>query len=195
MEKKFSHGMTLVELVVAVAILGVVLLAIQVIGDVSRDRLMTSDRKARTQNEASFILDHMTRNLERAIGSNALPGVDISGSSMIRVRVDRNDNGIPDDNTATSWLSYVYNAGTNQLTYSQNCQPVGGPWPAGGTVISNKVEAFSCNFISLNNFVNLEVTTCYNPAWTTPPCSDRANPTVTMRTRVVLPQVSSGFVN
>jgi len=177
-----------------------VLLAIQVIGDISRDRLMTSERRVRTQNEAAFILDHMTKNLERAIGSNALPGVDVSGDSMIRVRVDRNDNGIPDDNTATSWLAYVYTAGNNQLAYSQNCPPVGGAWPAAGTVISNRVEAFSCNFISLDNFVTLEVTTCWNPTWTnpdpnsaTPACSiSPANPTITMRTRVVLPQISAG---
>jgi hypothetical protein len=186
-----KKAITLMELILASVLLGGVLLTVNGIDAYSRDKIVTADRRTRTQNEATFILDHMAKNISQAIGSSSAPGIEISGGSNIKVRWDRNINAIPDDDVGTDWIAYLYDPATHQLNYDPTYPPLGGGWPAGGETISNKVEAFQCIYTPGTNFVYVEVIACFRPNWATYSCGTPENPTISMHTRIGMPGIST----
>jgi prepilin-type N-terminal cleavage/methylation domain-containing protein len=92
---------TLLELIIASALVGTISLAMYSIVEFSRYHVGNADVRARVQNSASYIADHMSRNLSQAIGSTVLPGempVDnsnIGGDRAIMYWIDR-DSGTGD---------------------------------------------------------------------------------------------------
>jgi Tfp pilus assembly protein PilW len=106
MNKRLS-GMTLIELVVAVILLSVIILAVMSIGSFGRYHLISSDRRARLQNELSFALEHMQKNIVQATGNATNPPIVVLANGF-SVRVDRNlvpTLSIADDTTISYTLA------------------------------------------------------------------------------------------
>ena len=59
---------TLIELLIAVSLLSVVILAAATFDIASRNFLRASQRKAEVVNDATLVLDHMHKNILSAIG-------------------------------------------------------------------------------------------------------------------------------
>jgi hypothetical protein len=159
----------------------------------SRHHVLTSERRAQVQNEVSYVLEHMAKHICQGIGSLNSPGVITSPAQpqeWIKIRWDRNFNGQPDDDGANDWISYRYLSAQDQIAYYAT-YPFNG-WPAGGEeIISRKITNCSFSYNLTDNFVDVIITGCYDPDGTPFACGTSDNPTVTMRTRIKMPSVST----
>lgn len=87
-------GLTLVELIIAMALVSVLVLAVTSFDFFCRSQVVSSQRRAQLQNEATGALEHMNRYIAQAIGDiNNQPFSGYSDNRGIRIRVDSNGNG------------------------------------------------------------------------------------------------------
>jgi hypothetical protein len=123
-----KHSLTLVELLLASALVGLLLLGVTYFDTFARDHLTVLDRRIRVQNEVSRALEHMSKNLSRGIGDvNCVTGlgppacptplltVEIrtvfpEGDIGIAVWTDTNENSVFDPSPAGGDLraSYIF---------------------------------------------------------------------------------------
>lgn len=75
---KRTPTVTLIELVMAIALLGVIILGAVSFEMASRYFLRSSKRKLKLLNEMSYILEHISLNVKIAIGDNNNPGIIMS---------------------------------------------------------------------------------------------------------------------
>jgi hypothetical protein len=153
----------------------------------SRHQVLTANRRAQVQNEVSFVLEHMSKEISRAIGdANQIPvTIDTPAGPnppwrKIRVWIDSNPNAIRDTNDVE--IAYEWNRNNRRVRY----------WPdytGPSDVISNRVTNFDVS--QTDNYVSVELTACWDPASTTWSCGASDNPSVTMRTRIMMPSVST----
>lgn len=198
-----NQAVTLVELLVAVALLSVIMLAVTNIDIFSRFQLLSSERRMVVQNEAQYVLEHITKEVSKAIGSTVLPGqiplraqlVGTDNGLLVFVDLNGTGDGPGDGIWSTSgdrWRLYRYknssapSADRYQLWYYTN-------YPTSGIeVIARKVSAFPIPaFDTATNSVNVSITTCWDPAATTSACGTSGNPSVTMNTTIKMPSVST----
>ena len=99
-------GITLLELIIAISLLGVVALAFTSIQSFSQYHAIGSDRRAKVQNELSFVLEHIAKNVQRASGDYTHPPIQ-SIANGFRVRVDVNVTPTPSTYADDTWYSYV----------------------------------------------------------------------------------------
>lgn len=192
-------GVTLFELLIAITLLSAIILGLSNIEIFSRTHLISSDRRAQLQNEASYILEHMTKYLLRAVGNpNEQPIGGYSDNRGFRIRIDDNPaNGRVD--TGDTWVAYRHigntinfysNAGTNDL-------PLG---PAGTPeVIANHVcvtvnpfdaDTSSWGLVLETPGVNqFDIT--IRSRWDTSQPQSQGNPQIDLDTSVVAPSVSA----
>jgi len=185
-----KHSVTLVELLLAMALIGLLMIGVSSLDSYARFNLVTADRRAQAQNEASFVLGHMTKNLSQAIGSVSMPGVIYDNPNRrVKVRWDRNLNGQPDDDNAGDWIAYRYLPAQTRLVYHSTYNPSG--WPAGGgEIISNKITAWSLGYAG-ENYIPVDIVACWDPDETSHSCGTQDNPEVSMSTRIKMPAVST----
>jgi Tfp pilus assembly protein PilV len=107
-------GVTLLELTIAVSLLGVIALALTSIQSFSQYHAIGSDRRAKVQNELSFVLEHIAKNVQRATGDYNNPPIQAITNGF-RVRVDDNATPTPSTYTDDTWYSYVLSG------YSLSC--------------------------------------------------------------------------
>jgi type II secretory pathway pseudopilin PulG len=192
---KLLYGITLVELLVAIALIGLLVVGISSLDTYARFYLLTSDRRTQIQNEGSYILEHMTKNIRKAIGSVSNPGaLRHSSEAWIKARPDRNGNGRPDDDGSTDWIAYRYIPANYEIQYHEQYPPgerEPEDWPeTGGKVISHRLAGFSFDLTDTNNTVFVDIAVCWDPSEANEECGNVDNPQVYMRTRIKMPAVS-----
>lgn len=190
---------TLVELLLALSLAGVVILGFTSLDTFGRYQVMTADRLAKAQNELSLVADHMSKQVSRGIGNEVLFGAssvattaNIGTYDAIRVRVDANNNGVRDG--SDPWIAYRWrNAGADryQLQYCSQCQNANCVnCNSGWQVLSRNVIFFSPLYISGDNFANVAVETCWDPEQAMYMCSEPLNPTSEAELNIKMPAVS-----
>lgn len=112
---KRRRGITLVELIVAVILLTVIILAVMSIDTFSRYHLIGSDRRSRLQNELSFALEHMQKNIARGVGNVTNPPIETLANGF-RVRVDLRVPPDLSDLAGCTWISYTLSSNTLSCT-------------------------------------------------------------------------------
>lgn len=190
--KHNSRAITLMELLIAAFLISVIALAIGNIEIFSRYHVTASERRAKLQNEISFTLDHMNKNITNAIGTILSPAV-IREANGVRVRVDSNGNGQID--ATDRWIAYRhFNLGAqdSEIRFYNNITASPGSYEK----ISNKILQGAQGFeiLGIFNAANqlndsfLEVKIIGRWISSDPPSQD--NPEITMRTRIHMPSVS-----
>lgn len=191
--------MTLLELLVAISLLGVVVLGINNLGVFSHNQFVYSERRTKVQNDVSRCLEHMTKNLSRAIGNEALSStlglvawMGVSGGTYyLTVREDTNNNGITEGWGVDNLIGYKQDLTTHQLSYCTSCFDSPCSSCLGTSeVLANNVTAFSAakNLSSGSNYITVDLTTCWDPDGT---CGTAGNPSVSMSSSIVLPSVAA----
>ncbi len=194
-----SKSITLIELLIAIVLLSVVVLSFISIDLFSRYHVLTSDRRAKLQNEVSLALEHMTKQISRAVGNRVIPGQDpiildnIAGDSAIEIHVDSNSDG-----QADNWIAYRFHTNPNpespQIWYCPTCTnfPCTACDPAWGSdIIARRINVFEPTLDpAVNNLVNINIAACWDPA-SAATCGSPDNPNVTMRTCIKMPSVST----
>ena len=205
-----SKSLTLLELIIGLVLLTIVVLTLSSVDFFSRTHIITSSRMATLSNEVSLALEHMSKEITRAIGNTAIAEQDpinldnISGDSAIRVYVDQNQNGQRDDpGEGDRWIAYRWTAANGnqndryQIWYCPDCQnnqctrcdPV---WGNAGNIVARHISQFTPLQPANTNYVEVEITACWNP--TDAGCgtvNNPANPAVRMRSRIRMPSVSN----
>jgi hypothetical protein len=204
MNSYLKKSLTLIELIIAIGLLLVIILAISNIDLFSRFHTISADRRVKLQNEVSYVLEHMSKEISRAIGNVIVDGINnivdftpIAGDTAIRGYVDSNATGGPGDGRRDAindhWIAYRYrdaSAPPNdryQIWYYANC--VGPNCNQAGTIGPEVIARNIVNFSpSVNdNVVEVAVTARWQPAQTVSP----DNPEVVMRTKIKMPSVST----
>lgn len=187
-----QKSMTLVELLIAIALLSIIVLGLGNIDIFGHIQVLSSDRRTRLHNGASFILGHMTKEISRAIGNELVFGADnvvntanISGNNAIRVYIDSDaTGGIGDgkrDTVTDRWIAYRFTGATGvpatqyQVWYCPQCTD-------GTCVTCNPAWGTDINIIARNikdpiltkpkngsgqlnaNYVTIRLTACWDPA-------------------------------
>jgi len=117
-------AVTLLELLIALALMSLVVLASASIEVFSRHTVINSDRKAQVQNEITSVLEHIGKNVKRAVGDQSAPpasqplqliGAPVNG---FKIQVDPNTPVTPGNYQDDIWLTYTLTG--NNLTFG--CQ-------------------------------------------------------------------------
>lgn len=179
------RAVTLLELLIAITIMSLIVLGFSSIDLFSRYHVITSDRRATIQNEASYVLEHMTKEISKAIGDvNNKPLSIENNNQRIRVYIDANQDGQRNDYE----IAYAYDSADFQIRYYS-------PYPGSPTVLTNK-RIKSCIFTHnwngvKENFVKVEISSCWDPDASPQPCGTPDNPDVTMSSQIKMPSVST----
>jgi hypothetical protein len=171
----------------------------------SRTHLLGTDRMTRLQNEISYLLGHMTKNIigtnvsGGAIGDINQPAVTIAtidGVNALLIWVDSNNNGYRD--TDDKQIAYKYRGAPDYQIwfypdYTDN--------PASYEVITQKkiCPDFSTdpskpthiNYSPQDNYIDVQVTVCWDPDGSPNACGTLDNPSIKMLTRIKMPSVST----
>lgn len=184
-------AVTLLELLIAITLLAVIVVAFTSIDVFTRFHVLSADRRAKIQNEVSFVLEHMNKNIAQAIGNrNALPinRTNFQDYSALRIRIDSNNDGRL-NLTSDLQIAYAYNPSGNQILYFNNTSnPTIYETISSGEITSN----FNTTYViysSQNNYLDITMDACWKPL--NPPCGTSDNPSVTMNATIIMPSVST----
>jgi prepilin-type N-terminal cleavage/methylation domain-containing protein len=191
-----SKGTTLLELLIALVVMGLVIFGFYNIQLFSDFQVVTSTRKSVLQNEAVYVLEHMGKQMGRAVSNgNVYPvTVDASGNAL-RVWVDSSrdgqlqTSGSPHD----TLVSYVQ-SGAGRISYCSDTNS--STFVCDGnneTLATHILSSFNATYVNITNstsYVGITVRGCWDPLSPTT-CGGIKNPSATFKTRIGMPSVSS----
>ncbi|MCK9595159.1 MAG: prepilin-type N-terminal cleavage/methylation domain-containing protein [Candidatus Omnitrophica bacterium] len=190
-----KKAVTLIELLICLVLMGMVIMGFYSIELFSHYHLLTSDRRAKLQNDSTYVLEHMVKKLSLAIGDSAHSTVTRYPTGRgIRIRLDTGT--IPGTIDASDMFA-DYCLVDSELRFYTNTVSAAMP-PASGTyqVLTDRVVPVSglefqgnigTNHILTDNVLTVVLSLRWSPALT----ASADNPTVQMRTTVLMPAVSA----
>jgi type II secretory pathway pseudopilin PulG len=199
MNLRHNKSITLLELVISISILGLLALAFSNLDTFTRYHVMTSDRRARLQHEASYVLEHMAKEITKAIGDFSQVPVEgtatarIEGDPAIKIWIDYNGSkGLRD--TSDRQIAYRFTSTTSnpndkyQIWYYSNC--VGSDCGSQPEVLARQITGFSATYDSANSYVDVQITACWDPDGSPLACGTPDNPSINLHNSIDLPSVS-----
>lgn len=196
MKPNNNRAITIVELIVSIILLGMIVLGMFSIDLFSREQFLSTDKRIKLQNEAVYVLSHMSKQLSAAIGdvghtNNWAVDFTYSGGVLtsLRAKIDSNANGRRDDATDTE-IRYCIGVTTcnnpsafaNTLYFNPKFLPAPASAPE---ILSSHVTAFAAS--QVGNCINLNLNVCHDPTQT---CGTAVNPQYNMETSIKMPSVS-----
>jgi len=158
----------------------------------SRQQFLTADKKSKVQNEAMFVLSHMSKPLLKAIGDFDNPAVSITSSGVnnaqIVATIDSNLDGVRNLTTDAN-ITYCFNntaCNAAAKAYTMVFVPGNG---SPDEIIARHVLSF--NAVLNGNFMNLTIVTCWQPSGTPLACGTLDNPAVNLTNKIRMPSVSA----
>jgi hypothetical protein len=196
MKLNLNKSVTLLELLVAMSLLGLLVIGISSVETFSRHQLISANMRSKLQNEVSFLLEHMAKNINMAIGDSSNLTVDtssIDGDTAVRIFVDSASGDLtPGDGrrgtTGDRWIAYRFRpANVYQVAYYANYLTPS----SSNEIIANHITDFTVSYSDSNNYVEVSTAACANPDDPLRPCGSMGNPNVTMTNRIAMPSVST----
>jgi len=189
-----KKGLTLIELLIAICIFALIIIGFSSIDTFSRYHVITSDRRAKLQNDASYVLGHMAKEIGKAIGDASNPATNTTAiSAGIGVYIDLASDGSSagDGRRGTDgdrWIGYRFSG--NNFQYSSNCGSGTAPSCSSWDTLSGKITNFT--FSVTDNYVNVnDLTACWDADGSPVACGSLDNPQLTMKNRIYIPAVST----
>lgn len=194
--KPNNNAITLVELIISILLLGMVVLGMFSIDLFSREQFLSTDKRVKLQNEAVYVLSHMSKQLSVAIGDvgdvdNWAVAYTYSSGKLtsLSAKTDSNANGKRD---AATDIESRYclgvttcnnpSAPANTLYFNNKMFPAPVSAPE---VLSSRVTSLAV--VQSGNCLNINITLCYNP---TQVCGTLNNPRFNMESSIKMPSVS-----
>lgn len=196
-----KRGTTMLELVIAMVIICMVIFGFYSIQQFSDYQVVSANRKAQLQNEASLVLEHLAKylsNVTAVPGSDAIVFSNSTTFSALRAYADSNGNGMLDTDV-DNWLEYNVSS-SGVLNFCANLTATGTACQAGQSMILTKKMRGNLHtdfaFSNTTNFLGANVTLCWTPSlWNSAKlyerCGQPKNPQVQMRARIPLLSVSA----
>ena len=182
------RAFTLIELLIAITLVGMILLTISAVDIASRKFLNTADYESRVQNEVSPILEMIAKDITLGYGNDNNPGLYVPASTEVEIR--RLDAASPpryDIFTDDPWVRYRYDSSTHSIIKDSctgslsRCGTWGGP-----ETLANNISG--CSFIigidptlNKNLYVTIAITALRDASIS---ADINKNPQVILQTRV-----------
>lgn len=214
MKSRYS-GMTLIELTISLVIVSLVVLGLASMDVFTRRQLLTAQWRMIIQNEASLVVEHLQKNIVRAIGNYSTNSAVKAylAYNGIRVLLDTNDDGVGD-----RWRGYQH-VNFSQMWFYQNAGD--GETPSGVfEVIARRLmngTSFNCadrnsaniglvvlqldanrNCVNLgadrvfrSKILEITINACWDPLQLRYPCGSPDNPSVQLLSCVYMPSVAT----
>ena len=194
---KKKRAMTLIELLISMILMSLVLLGFFSIDSFSRHHVVSSDKRAKVQNEISYAIEYMSKYVQQGIGNFSNPPITIyptSGAQTgFRVRVDLNNPKTATDLTDDTWINFYLDGTalkTSGGTTETLSEKIVGAFvteimpesPAGGFYVTITDPGAAQGMA-----VDIGLVGRYNPAVAASP----DNPQVSMKTRLICPSSSA----
>ena len=189
-------GLSLIELLVSVILMSLVLLGFFSIDTFSKNHVVTSDRRAKVQNDILYALEHMSKYVQRSSGNLNRNAIQSLGTGF-RVYIDLRNT--PSVFTDDGYIDYTLSANTLTAT----CTPNGGTCPfASPEQLTNKIISGVVGnssmpeppvngfYIRINNqgtAIDIGLAGRYIPAQ----AADLSNPQVAMKTGLLSSSASA----
>lgn len=218
MNRKLS-SITLLELLIAILLLSIIVLGLGNIDLFSRSHVISSDRRAKIDNEISLALAHMGKEIAKAIGNEISNGADrvvdlsnIGTNPAIKVYIDANGNGQRDAEGTDRWIAYRFTGATQyQIWYCPQCLDstcvtctthTWGDTSYPHDIIARNISSFlPCKPVAGNdcavsgqlskNYVTIKIEACWDPDGAPYACNTPNNPSVTMKANINIPSVTT----
>jgi hypothetical protein len=195
-------AITLLELLIVIVLFSLIALGFTSIHSFSYHHIISSDKRTKIQNEVSYSLEHLAKQLSRAIGNERADGagsVVNPGTDAISIYMDSDAGGGPGNgirDTADRWVAYRLTA-AKDFQYCARCNDRScSSCNAGWQTLSRKIAEFAvtkpqdaladCPVCLSNNYVEVMLT----GRWAAGKEASVDNPEVIMRSRVNMPSVS-----
>jgi len=211
MKSRLNKSVTLIELLIALCIFALIVIGFSSIDTFSRYQVINSDRRAKLQNDASYVLEHMAKNLTGtgtsggAVGdvtntptSSPVSLTTIGGENAIVINIDYNNNGKWDGTSTDRQIAYRYSAANYEIWYYSLYS---GGTPGSYEVITSKKirpdfssttsQPTYCTYNSANNYIEVQITSCWDPDGSPAVCGSLDNPAFIMKNRIYMPAVST----
>ncbi len=190
---KHSRGLTLIELLIALSLFALIVLGFSSIDTFSRYQLMSSDRRAKLQNDASYVLEYMAKEINKAIGDVNNSAVVIEDSNRrVKIYIDLASDGSSagDGKRGTEgdrWIAYQFTVPPDyEIRYYSDY--IGNP---AYDILSRKASSFSSTYSAANNYLEVQLTACWDPASPGTCGTSPDNPGVTLHNRIYMPAIST----
>ena len=199
---KNRYGITLIELIVALILMFIVVLGISSIDVFSHRHVITAERRAKLQNEATFLLEHMAKNVATAVG-NANAGQPMINTSswptgpfdFLRVFVAGGPHSSSYNDPSNHWIGYGFNkTPCCSMDYCGNCTDdlcsnckAGYEEPA----IVTKIFSAGLMYDDTKNYIYINVYTCWDPSESHSSCGMFDNPAINMSAYLPMPSVAT----
>ena len=109
-----KESFTLTELLIAVVLTGLVILAVSSVDITSRKFFAVANKEARAQNEAKIAMEHIVKHLQLGVGDINNPGFTIApGGSQIDVNIDWDNDGQFTGSPPDRIIRYIYQGNPN----------------------------------------------------------------------------------
>jgi Tfp pilus assembly protein PilW len=204
MKRTSNAALTLIELIVALVITAMVMVGIYNIQLFSHYHVMSATRKSALQNEATYLLSHISGQIRKAVSDGSTHPVDFDPSgSRIRIWTDTNpsppDGQLQASGAPRDTLVYYNHAASGTVTFCPDADI--SAYPGGTVSCSGAVETlashissnFNSTYVTIQdttNYIDVTVTACWDPA-TPATCGSLRNPSVTLISRLCMPAASS----
>ncbi|RLJ09805.1 MAG: hypothetical protein DRP15_02345 [Candidatus Aenigmatarchaeota archaeon] len=113
-----KRTITLIELILAIVLLGVIILSATAIDVASRYFFKSSDTKTQVLNEVSFILEHIQKNASQATGWIDDSGFNLPSSTRLLIREDFDNDTWVEYRRQRNRFRFSPDGGTNWETLS-----------------------------------------------------------------------------
>ena len=165
-----NHGFSLVELIIAISLMGLIILAIVAVDVGSRGFLRTSDDESTLQNEANFIMETIVKDLGKSFkGTKNNPSVKVPSNDMVEIR-NRGASG-SFELSNSKWVRYQFDSSAKTIK-QQTCDGASissegkcsGSWSNPQQLIRNIVTACVFNFDTDTAVVGITITARAKPS-------------------------------
>lgn len=195
-----NKSLTLIELIICLTLMLVMVVGFSTVDTFIRYNVVIAARRSEVQNQASFLISHISKQINRAIGSTALGGqrpIDtfpIGTNSALEIYVDAGADhiGSGDARYGTEgdcWRAYRVCDATSpscaayQIGYYNNYT---NPNVAPDDILVSNVRTFPVP-VRTGNYVQVGFTACWNPA----AGASYDNPCVTILSKIKMPSVAA----
>ncbi len=187
-------GLSLIELLVSMILMSLVLLGFFSIELFSRHHVVSSDRRAKVQNEISYAIEYMSKYTQQSIGDFNNPPISIyptvGAQTGFRVRVDLNSPKTASDLSDDTWVNFYLDGTTLKALQGSTTEilseKISGVFDA-SVMPEFPDKGFYVSITDQGAAVDIGLVGRYDPA----AAASSDNPQITMKTRLVSPSSSA----
>lgn len=182
-----NYGLTLIELIIAISLLGMVMLSAVAINIAANRFLLSEDSQARLSRQASLAMELISKDISLSFGDPANSAFQIlapgpnSGNALRLRREDRDPLQVADANDR--WVSYLFDVSDNTIRFNDGASGNLDIVVEDVVTVNDIFQASPLN----DNLIRIEITTRQDP--TQPPSI--TNPQTTLVSAVRIPAIAS----